>query len=114
MARNPAMMVAVVAPDAAWKGNECRDSPLPGTELTGPCLTVIRRSDIRLMAGVTYVLPDRQNRETGLPSPAVRSQHYRMAACQRKPLTPWPCRPEAVDSVGAGSECEFSPDGDAF
>jgi hypothetical protein len=33
--------------------NECRDPPLPGTQLTGPCLSVIRLSDIRLTGRIT-------------------------------------------------------------
>ena len=33
--------------------NECRDPPLPGKQLTGPCLSVIRLSDRHLTGRVT-------------------------------------------------------------
>ena len=40
-------------PQKLDRDSECRDPPLPGTQLTGPCLSVIRLSDIRLTGAIT-------------------------------------------------------------
>ena len=41
------------SPRNSTRDSECRDPPLPGTQLTGPCLSVIHLSDIRLTGRIT-------------------------------------------------------------